>query len=190
MLQTTNYNSRQLEHNLNYVPELLTPCTAFCRRQHAGKVARVDVHILYSPGYSKANRVCIRVDGAIDEGPYHEEVQYWWAERHLLQVIVVTPVITRSSGSRLREVLGSQSTPFSVWLPFQYLRCCYHSDCLHPIQFVKVEKLLQLYPGCPIIDFLPLPQAWPPEKGFIPFVKCPCCSTVHDYKDGVDSSVT
>ena len=26
---------------------------------------------------------CIRVDGASDEGLSHEEVQYWWTERHL-----------------------------------------------------------------------------------------------------------
>ena len=25
---------------------------------------------------------CIRVDGATDEGPWHEEVQFWWTERH------------------------------------------------------------------------------------------------------------
>ena len=25
----------------------------------------------------------IRVDGAGDEGPLHEEVQHWWTERHL-----------------------------------------------------------------------------------------------------------
>ena len=25
---------------------------------------------------------CIRVDGASDEGPSHEEVQFWWTERH------------------------------------------------------------------------------------------------------------
>ena len=43
--------------------------------------------------------VCIRVDGANDEGPSHEEVQYWWSQRHLLQANVVTLVTTRSSGS-------------------------------------------------------------------------------------------
>ena len=42
---------------------------------------------------------CIRVDGAMDEGPSHEEVQYWWTKRHLMREKVVTIVTTRSSGS-------------------------------------------------------------------------------------------
>ena len=42
---------------------------------------------------------CIRVDGARNEEPSHEEVQYWWTERHLAQAKVVTLVTTRSSGS-------------------------------------------------------------------------------------------
>ena len=41
---------------------------------------------------------CIRVDGASDEGPSHEEVQYWWTERHILKERVATLVTTRSSG--------------------------------------------------------------------------------------------
>ena len=26
---------------------------------------------------------CIRVDGATDKGPSHDEVKFWWAARHL-----------------------------------------------------------------------------------------------------------
>ena len=26
---------------------------------------------------------CIQVDGAMDEGPSHDEVQFWWTERHI-----------------------------------------------------------------------------------------------------------
>lgn len=29
---------------------------------------------------------CIRVDGSSDVGPSHEEVQYWWTERHFQRV--------------------------------------------------------------------------------------------------------
>lgn len=41
----------------------------------------------------------IRVDGATDEGPSHDEVQYYWSERHLIKNKVATLVTTRSSGS-------------------------------------------------------------------------------------------
>ncbi len=42
---------------------------------------------------------CIRVDGATDEGPSHEEVQFWWTVRHIEVAKLVTLVSARSSGS-------------------------------------------------------------------------------------------
>lgn len=42
---------------------------------------------------------CIRCDGACDEGPGHEEVQFYWTEKHLQEAKLVTLVTTRSSGS-------------------------------------------------------------------------------------------
>ena len=42
---------------------------------------------------------CIRVDGATDEGPSHEAVQFWWTLWHFTQENVATLVTTRSSGS-------------------------------------------------------------------------------------------
>ena len=41
----------------------------------------------------------VRVDGASDEGPSHDEVQYYWTQRHLLKNKLATLVTTRSSGS-------------------------------------------------------------------------------------------
>ena len=42
---------------------------------------------------------CVRVDGATDEGPGHDEVRFWWAARHLKHGKLVTLVSSRSSGS-------------------------------------------------------------------------------------------
>ena len=42
---------------------------------------------------------CIRVDGAGDEGPAHEEVMFWWTLRHLENGNLVTMLSSRSSGS-------------------------------------------------------------------------------------------
>ena len=42
---------------------------------------------------------CIKVDGALDEGPGHEEVQYWWTLRHIQIKKFATFVTSRSSGS-------------------------------------------------------------------------------------------
>ena len=42
---------------------------------------------------------CVRVNGAMDEGPSHELVQYWWTEWHVRQRKVATLVTAHSSGS-------------------------------------------------------------------------------------------
>lgn len=41
----------------------------------------------------------VRVDGASDESPSHEEVRFYWTERHLLKNKKATIVTTRCSGS-------------------------------------------------------------------------------------------
>ena len=42
---------------------------------------------------------CFRVDGATDEGPIHEEVQFVWTERHFKCSTVACLVTARNSGS-------------------------------------------------------------------------------------------
>lgn len=42
---------------------------------------------------------CLRVDGACNESPSHQEVQFWWTEYHLAKANYITIVTTRSSGS-------------------------------------------------------------------------------------------
>ena len=42
---------------------------------------------------------CVRVDGATDEGPAHEEVQFWWTLHHMQEGKLVTLLSSRSSGS-------------------------------------------------------------------------------------------
>ena len=38
---------------------------------------------------------CIRVDGAADEGPNHDEVQFYWTQRHILRNKLATLVTTQ-----------------------------------------------------------------------------------------------
>ena len=45
------------------------------------------------------NIECIRVEGAGDENPSHDEVQFWWTLHHLKKKSIATLVTTRSSGS-------------------------------------------------------------------------------------------
>jgi len=43
--------------------------------------------------------LCVQVDGGCDEGPMHEEVQFFWTLEHLKNARLVTLVTARSSGS-------------------------------------------------------------------------------------------
>ena len=52
---------------------------------------------------------CVRVDGGADEGPLHEEVQYWWIGRHLDKGNRATLVTTKSSGSSYRNRVELQN---------------------------------------------------------------------------------
>ena len=51
----------------------------------------------------------IRVDGASDEGPSHEEVQFYWTERHFLKNKLATVITTRSSGSSYKNRVELQN---------------------------------------------------------------------------------
>ena len=42
---------------------------------------------------------CISVDGAANEGPIHNEVQFIWTERHLKKSTIACLVTNRNSGS-------------------------------------------------------------------------------------------
>ena len=42
---------------------------------------------------------CIRVNGVSDEVPSHEEIQFWWTQRHILKKRVATLITTQSRGS-------------------------------------------------------------------------------------------
>ena len=52
---------------------------------------------------------CIRVDGGGDEGPVHQEVQYWWTERHLIKETKAIMVTTKSSGSSYKNRVELQN---------------------------------------------------------------------------------
>ena len=57
--------------------------------QHLSDLEMLEMSPTFSPAFIKhvtGNRKsveCVRVDGAADDGPAHEEVQFHWTERHL-----------------------------------------------------------------------------------------------------------
>lgn len=55
------------------------------------------------------NIICVQVDGASDEGPAHDEVQFWWAREHLISERLVTLLTARSSGSSFLNCVELQN---------------------------------------------------------------------------------
>ena len=72
--------------------------------QHAADFAMLmekeELHaVFHLPDGKPKSILCARVDGAMDEGPSHEEVQFFWTLDHLKNERIATLITARSSGS-------------------------------------------------------------------------------------------
>ena len=106
VLQTTLYNFTGTPTTPQLCAGVVKATPLHCKNlaQHA-----VDFEMLksqesisaafYTPNGVVKNILCVRVDGASDEGPAHDEVQFWWAREHLISERLVTLVTAHSSGS-------------------------------------------------------------------------------------------
>ena len=106
-LQTTSYNFTGTENTPERCVGVVKAVPLFLKNpaQHASDFNMLKsmedlqtTTFLNSNGQQKSI-VCVRVDGAVDEGPSHEEVQFWWTLEHLQSVRTATLVTARSSGS-------------------------------------------------------------------------------------------
>ena len=75
---------------------------------------------------------CIRVDGASDEGPSHEAVQYWWTEWHINQSKLATLVATRSSGSSYLNRVELQNGCLSLGHSNTFIPSTLGGSCTDP----------------------------------------------------------
>ena len=76
---------------------------------------------------------CIRVDGATDEGPSHEAVQFWWTLWHFTQKKVATLVTTRSSRSSYLNRVELQNGCLSLghsntFIPSTLVGSCFNEE--------------------------------------------------------------
>ena len=55
---------------------------------------------------NRKSKICVQVDGGHDEGPAHQEVQFWWTNYHLRTASWTLIVKTRESGSSNRNKLN------------------------------------------------------------------------------------
>ena len=85
---------------------------------------------------------CVCLDGASDEGPSHEEVQFWWTAHHLSKGRVATLITTRSSGSSYLNRVELQNGCLSLGHSNTFIPSTLAGLCLDPeTGVVDNEKL-------------------------------------------------
>lgn len=107
VLQTTSYNFTRTKTTPEVCVGVVKAAPIHQKNpaQHYSDIQMLEKepllkHVFYNCETGNSKIIdCIRVDGASDEGPTHEVVQYFWTDWHFQQEKVVTLVTTRSSGS-------------------------------------------------------------------------------------------
>lgn len=91
---------------------------------------------------------CVRVDGASDEGPSHEEVQFYWTQRHLLNSKLATLVTTRSSGSSYLNRVELQNGCLSRGHSGTFIPSTLAGSCIDPdtgnVNTIKLAENMNL----------------------------------------------
>lgn len=137
-LQTTSYNftatgtTQEVCAGVVKAPKIHQKSPA----QHAADLEFLEtvselapVFINLKTGLPKAVE-CVRVDGACDEGPSHEEVQFWWSARHFSKGRVATLVTTRSSGSSYLNRVELQNGCLSLGHASTFIPSTLAGSCL------------------------------------------------------------
>ena len=90
ILQTTSYNFTGTKTTKEKCAGVVKAAKVFPKNptQHFADLQMLTEKpefstVFYTDSGSPKQIECVRVDGATDEGPSHDEVKYWWAVRHL-----------------------------------------------------------------------------------------------------------
>jgi len=84
---------------------------------------------------------CVRVDGGFDEGPPHQEVQYWWTRRHIEAETVVTMITSRNSGASYRNRVELQNGCLALGHSNLFIPSTLNCSCLTQSGRVDEGKL-------------------------------------------------
>lgn len=107
LIKTTNYNFSKTKTTGELCAGVVKASGVYPTRtaQHAADIEMLENSTEMAPAFinpstsSQESIECIRVDGSSDEGPSHEEVQFFWTERHLKNGYFATLVTARNSGA-------------------------------------------------------------------------------------------
>ena len=135
MLQTTKCNFTAIETSSELCAGVVKAQSPKCPAQHSADFCMLEKQPELMSVFCTAEGIpkpieCIRVDGASDEGPSPEVVQYWWVERPLLRAKVVTLVTNRSSGSSYLNRVELQNGCLSCAHCNLFISSTLHADTL------------------------------------------------------------
>ena len=107
VLQTTSYNFTATKTTGEICAGIVKGAGIYPKNaaQHAADLTMLENVPTIQPAFmnpqnGNAKQIeCIRVDGETDEGPSHQEIQFWWTLRHLRRPTLVTLVTARNSGA-------------------------------------------------------------------------------------------
>ena len=140
LLQTTSYNftattsTAEVCVGVVKAPKLYEKSPA----QHAADLELLEsIEKLHPVFFNLSNGLpksveCIRVDGASDEGPSHEEVQFYWTAHHLSKGKIITLVTSRSSGSSYLNRVELQNGCLSLGHANTFIPSTLKGSCVNP----------------------------------------------------------
>ena len=158
-LQTTSYNFSRTKTTPEICAGVVKAVPIFSKSpaQHAADFKMLQLQSKLQPAFLHPDTgeskqiLCVRVDGACDEGPGHEEVQYWWTLEHLQMERLATLVTARSSGSSYRNKVELQNGCMTrghsnLFIPSTLAGCCMEAGKVNEeILTQNLELAIQIY---------------------------------------------
>ncbi len=138
VLQTTSYNFPSSKTTGEICVGVVKAQKLFQKNpaQHFADLVMVEQKPEVKPAFINNNTnkpkeiECIRVDGAGDEGPLHEEVQYWWTKRHFEKGNRTMLISTRNSGSSYRNRVELQNGCLTLAHANVFIPSTLHGSCM------------------------------------------------------------
>ena len=140
LLQTTSYNFSGTQTTAEVCVGVVKASGVYPKNpaQHAADISFLENHpeikpVFIDPKTNERKAVdCIRVDGASDEGPVHEEVQFFWTVHHITAPTVATIVSARNSGASYLNRVELQNGCLALGHANLYIPSTLGGSCLDP----------------------------------------------------------
>ena len=108
--------------------------------QHSADLEKLESNPESQRYLSGRNIDCIRVDGGVDKGPSHTEVQFLWTERHFTKAKVCTIVTSRFSGGSYLNKVELQNGCLSVGHANLFIPSTIHGSNMNAMGQIDKEQ--------------------------------------------------